>query len=281
MKGMARIALAALLAFVAQPAPAMAETVPIPRPKPAVAPKRVAAGKTPVSTPVIPFCSKAKFRLAIDIGHTPKIPGSISARGVGEYEFNLRLAREIYAALREAGFSRAFLINPSGREIKLGHRIRKARREKADLFLSIHHDSVRRSQLKKWTYKGEELDYTTVARGHSVHISKRGPEKKKSLAAARLLGNALREQGLTPTDHHARRNVGANLKHVDRYAGVYNHPNLAVLWLSQMPAVLFEGAVVKNPKDETRANDPAYRKKLVAAVLSMARRYCGDRASPF
>ena len=279
MKGAYAIVLAALLA-AAPPgaAPAQAESVPIPRPAPRAAAQ---TNKTQVKTPVASFCSPSRFRIAIDIGHTPKIPGSISARGVGEYAFNLRLAREIHDALREAGFSRAFLINPSGKEIRLYERVRAARRENADLFLSVHHDSVRRAHLLKWVHNGEDLDYTSVARGHSLHISLRGPKSRQSLAAARLLGNALREQGLTPTDHHMRRNVGANLKRIDAYAGVYNHPNLAVLWLSKMPSLLLEGSVIKNPKDETRADDPAYRKKLVAGVLAMAKGYCGEGTSLF
>src|SRR5262245_1965171 len=40
-------------------------------------------------------CDAAKFRVIVDVGHTPESPGAISARGVNEYDFNLKLAKAI------------------------------------------------------------------------------------------------------------------------------------------------------------------------------------------
>jgi N-acetylmuramoyl-L-alanine amidase len=37
-------------------------------------------------------CNKSTFQIALDVGHSPAAPGAISARGVTEYSFNLRLA---------------------------------------------------------------------------------------------------------------------------------------------------------------------------------------------
>ena len=40
-------------------------------------------------------CNRASFRTVIDVGHTLESPGALSARGVPEYEFNLKLAKAI------------------------------------------------------------------------------------------------------------------------------------------------------------------------------------------
>ena len=43
-------------------------------------------------------CSpKSPFRVAIDIGHSPALPGATSASGRTEYEFNKRFAEELVA----------------------------------------------------------------------------------------------------------------------------------------------------------------------------------------
>jgi hypothetical protein len=38
-------------------------------------------------------CDRSRFRVVVDVGHTVQAPGALSARGVPEYHFNLRLER--------------------------------------------------------------------------------------------------------------------------------------------------------------------------------------------
>src|SRR5215207_8274653 len=52
-------------------------------------------------------CKRATFRVIIDVGHTEKSPGAISARGVTEFVFNLNLAKRIEQQLLAAGFRRS------------------------------------------------------------------------------------------------------------------------------------------------------------------------------
>jgi N-acetylmuramoyl-L-alanine amidase len=47
-------------------------------------------------------CARSAFRVLIDVGHTATSPGADSARGVPEYEFNLKLADVIAQSLRDA-----------------------------------------------------------------------------------------------------------------------------------------------------------------------------------
>lgn len=234
-----------------------------------------ALAQTAVKTPQIRFCAPAKFRLVLDVGHTPEVPGAISARGVGEYEFNWRLANEAYEALRRAGFSRTYLINARQREMSLGERVSEARRRKADLLVSIHHDSVLPQFLKNGKIEGVEREFTTYARGYSIFVSEGRSTSAKSLAAARLLGNALQAQGLVGSTHNGEPIKGANRKRLDAHANVYAYPALVVLKYAKMPSLLFEGGVIKNPADETRMNNPEHRAKLVNAIVSMAQSYCG------
>ena len=51
-------------------------------------------------------CDRHAFRAVIDVGHTLTAGGATSARGIYEYEFNLRLAKQIANKLTSAGFGR-------------------------------------------------------------------------------------------------------------------------------------------------------------------------------
>src|SRR5262249_61620447 len=59
-------------------------------------------------------CDRAAFRLVVDVGHTAESPGAKSARGVGEYDFNLRLATLIEQDLLRAGFGKTVLLITDG-----------------------------------------------------------------------------------------------------------------------------------------------------------------------
>ena len=87
-------------------------------------------------------CKRAEaFRVIIDVGHTEKVPGATSARGVPEFVFNLNLARRIEERLFAAGFQRSVLLITEGPSRQgLADRVKRAKELAADLFLSIHHD---------------------------------------------------------------------------------------------------------------------------------------------
>ena len=94
-------------------------------------------------------CGRATFRVIIDVGHTAKVPGAISARGVPEFVFNLNLAERIEQQLLADGFRRSVLLITKGPARKgLVERVKRANALGADLFLSIHHE-FRASQVQR------------------------------------------------------------------------------------------------------------------------------------
>src|SRR5690349_10431597 len=60
-------------------------------------------------------CARSDFRVVLDVGHTARSPGAKSARGVDEFDFNLRLAKLIDQALLDAGFAKTVLMVTDGR----------------------------------------------------------------------------------------------------------------------------------------------------------------------
>ena len=96
----------------------------------------------------------------------------MSARGVDEYEFNLRLAKQIDRALLDAGFAKTVLMVTGGPGIGSQYeRVARANNLSADLLLSIHHDSVPNPFLEKWEFKGKPGIFSDRFKGHSIFIS--------------------------------------------------------------------------------------------------------------
>ena len=196
--------------------------------------------------------------MAIDVGHYHAEPGVISFSGIAEFEFNLRLAGEVKAKLEAAGL-RTRLIGERGNLIFLNHRTRAA--AGADLFLSIHHDSVREHLLPR----REEFA------GFSLFVSRRNPQLEKSLACASAIGAELRAAGMTPSRYHADPVIGENRPFADELNGVHFYDNLAVSKTAKMAAVLVEAGVIINRGEEARMNDPAVRARIADAVARGAK----------
>src|SRR5690606_17905110 len=79
--------------------------------------------------------------VAIDAGHGGVDPGSIGKRGTYEKHVTLAIARRLKDRIdREPGM-RAVLTREDDTFIELRERIRRARRQQADMFVSVHADS--------------------------------------------------------------------------------------------------------------------------------------------
>src|SRR5262249_2968856 len=138
-------------------------------------------------------CDRAQFRLVLDVGHTAEAPGATSARGVREYEFNLRLAKLIEAALREAGFEKTLLLVTDGPKMPgLHQRVARANAASADLLLSIHHDAVPDWLREDWEFEGKPNHFSDRFSGHSIFVSYENGQPRASLQFARLLGEQLK-----------------------------------------------------------------------------------------
>jgi N-acetylmuramoyl-L-alanine amidase len=224
-------------------------------------------------------CNAAAFGVVLDVGHTAQEPGAISARGVGEFDFNLRLARRIEAALLEKGFAKtAVLVRSGPNRPKLAERAAAANARRPDLLLSIHHDSVPLHFIETWEYEGAEGRFSDRFKGHSIFVSIENPQYARSLAFARALGLALKARGLAYTPHYADKIMGARRRVlVDAEAGVYRFDQLVMLKDTKMPAALLEGGSIINRDEELAVQSPERLTLVAAAAVEAIETFCGGR----
>src|SRR6266699_1316193 len=226
-------------------------------------------------------CDSAAFRVVVDVGHTAESPGAISARGVYEYEFNLRLATLIKQKLLAAGFAKTVLLVTDGPARKsLFHRVGRANRLSADLFLSIHHDSVPDSFLETWEYEGQEHGFSDRFKGHSIFFSNENVDPDASLAFGQLLGEQLKARGLQYTPHYIEKFMGHRQRLlVDAKVGVYRYDQLIVLKSTHMPAVLLQAGSIINRNEELVMSSPERQSLIATAVTDAVDGFCAFRKS--
>jgi N-acetylmuramoyl-L-alanine amidase len=214
--------------------------------------------------------------IILDVGHTPSEPGATSARGVPEYDFNLHLGLRIKSEMVLAGFqSTHVMLTEASGEAGLNQRADRANDLNADLFLSIHHDSVRDEYLVPWTYQNEEHYYYDNAKGFSLHVSSENPQFEDSYRWARILADQLLTSGLVSNPIHASNNpIGARVPLLDLRRGIYRRDLLVVLSRTEMPAVLLEAGVIVNRDEELAVQTASFEKTVATAVTHSIEMLC-------
>jgi N-acetylmuramoyl-L-alanine amidase len=246
----------------------------------AAAPRhRVAAGASTPSASKPVTCDPQKFRIALDVGHTAKSEGAISARNIAEFVYNLRLAQRIEEKLKAEGFAGTRLLVTEGRaRPSLVRRVNAANNMPADLFLSIHHDSVPDKMLEDWEFEGKKRHFSDRFSGYSVFVARTNADFQTSLAFAELLGKELKAKGLDYARQYSLPIMGKN-QHplLNKETGVYSYDKLIVLKSTRMPAVLLEAGSIIN-RDEELKMDSADRRDLISSGVAAAmKQFCDAR----
>jgi N-acetylmuramoyl-L-alanine amidase len=224
-------------------------------------------------------CRRSDFRVVLDVGHTVEVPGAFSARGIPEYEFNLRLADAIKQALVDAGFDKTVrLITATAPWAGLVERAERANAMHADLFVSLHHDSVPDNLIETWEYEGQPHQFSDRFRGYAIFVSNDNADRKGSLQFGRLLGQELQARGMQYTPHYTLPLMGRHRHElVDAGAGIYRYDQLVVLRNTLMPAVLLEAGSIVNRQEELELASVDRRARISAAVAAAVEEFCAAR----
>ncbi len=216
----------------------------------------------------------------IDAGHGGEDPGAIGRHGSREKDVTLTIARRLKALVDAEPNMPALLTRDGDFYLPLHGRVEKARRVRADLFVSIHADAFVRphargssvyalserratSEAAQWLAKKEnEADLIG-----GVNLDVKDPYLKKTLID--LAQSATIDYSLRLGSSVLRRLESVNTLHKPRV----EQASFAVLKAPDVPSILVETAFISNPQEEKRLNDDAYQDKLARALLEGIRDY--------
>jgi N-acetylmuramoyl-L-alanine amidase len=218
--------------------------------------------------------------VAIDAGHGGVDPGSIGKSGTREKHVTLAIARRLKERIdREPGM-RAVLTRDSDYFVELRDRIVRARRQQADMFVSVHADSYRNRAVV-----GSSV-YVLSARGASDESARWLADREN---AADLVGGvSLDDKDSVLASVLLDLSQGASMSasfdaaqkvmdELDRIGNVTRRgvksAGFLVLKSPDIPSILVETAFISNPTEEARLGSGKHQQRLAEAIFQGVRGY--------
>jgi N-acetylmuramoyl-L-alanine amidase len=218
--------------------------------------------------------------VAVDAGHGGEDPGARGQRGTNEKDVTLAIARKLKERIDQEPDMRAVLIRDGDYFVPLHMRVDKARRVRADLFVSIHADAfVRPHANGSSVFALSEGGATSAA---ARWLAKR--ENDADLIGGVNLSGKDQYLAMTLADLSLTAQINDSLKLgravLAELGGINNlhkphveQAGFAVLKAPNIPSILVETAFISNPEEEKKLRSPAYQDKMAEAVFSGIRRY--------
>ncbi len=251
-----------LVLILGEPAQALAE----------VAPKTVRAVHAPGD-------GDRDVIIAVDAGHGGEDPGAIGHGGTREKDVTLAIARALAERINADAGMHAVLTRDRDELLDLRDRIGRAKAARADLFISVHADSIRDRSVS-----GASV-YVLSVHGASSEAARWLAEREN---AADLVAGARRDDQdvLEPVLIDAAQNeiigvsAGAAERVVSALEGVgelrkaqVQRAGFVVLKSRDIPSMLIETAYISNPAEERRLRSAREQARLADAIAGGVRSY--------
>ncbi|NBT73154.1 MAG: tRNA (adenosine(37)-N6)-threonylcarbamoyltransferase complex ATPase subunit type 1 TsaE [Betaproteobacteria bacterium] len=224
--------------------------------------------------------TKRLVTIALDPGHGGEDPGAIGKRGTREKEVVLRIARLLKRKIDQQPGMRAYLTRDGDYFVPLGRRVAKARRVKADLFVSIHADAWVSPRAR-----GSSV-YVLSERGASSTAARWMAKKENSSdeiggvrigAADEDVAQVLLDMSTTAQIRDSIKLASFVLDQVQTINRLHKQQveqaGFAVLKAPDIPSILVETAFISNPEEERRLRDANYQDQMAEALMRGIKAY--------
>jgi len=216
--------------------------------------------------------------IAVDAGHGGVDPGAIGPGGTREKDVTLAIARALAAQIDAEPGMRAVLTRDRDEFLELRDRMQRAHAARADMFISVHADSIRDRNVS-----GASV-YVLSAHGASSEAARMLAEREN---AADLMGGVLEDKGtLTPVLIDAAQSeiIGISATAAERVVAALGsvgeirkaqvqQAGFVVLKSPEFPSMLIETAYISNPAEERRLRNRDQQQRLADAICGGVRSY--------
>ncbi|HMA12685.1 MAG TPA: N-acetylmuramoyl-L-alanine amidase [Steroidobacteraceae bacterium] len=216
--------------------------------------------------------------VAIDAGHGGQDPGASGRSGTREKDVVLAIARALARRIDAEPGMKAYLTRDEDRFIPLRERINLARKARADIFVSIHADSIRNRDVS-----GSSV-YVLADRGASSEAARWLAEQENAadLKGGVSLGDKSDELAAVLMDVSQSASIGSSmvaaervLSQLDRVGTIrkteVQRAAFVVLKSPDIPSMLVETAYISNPAEERKLRTAAHQQAIAEAIFGGVR----------
>lgn len=234
----------------------------------------------PTSRVVMP--KRREWVIAIDAGHGGEDPGAIGRQyRTREKDVTLAIALALARLVRDEPGMRPVLIRDGDYYVPLGRRFQRARQHRADVFVSIHADSM---PGKKIAYGSSVYALSERGATHALARALADNENYADLVGGVSLNDKTSDVKRTLLDLSQEKTIEHSLQLGEDvlselgqigkiHSGRVAQANFAVLKSPDIPSVLVETAFISTPTEEKKLRDAQYQSQLASAVLKGLKRY--------
>jgi len=229
--------------------------------------------------------------IAVDAGHGGRDPGAIGQGKTREKDITLAIGKKLAAMINSEPGMKAVLIRDGdyqldsrGRIQDLRSRMEKARKNKADLFISIHADAV-----EDRSASGASV-YRLSMNGASSEAAKRLADRENTgnrvgdvllsehdSEIAYVLMDLSQRDALDKSDALGSKVLSEISKVSKVHKSKVQSAAFIVLKSPDIPSILVETAYISNPAEEKKLRNSEHQRKLARAILAGAREYFRER----
>jgi|SRR5580658_3463509 N-acetylmuramoyl-L-alanine amidase len=247
--------------------------------QPLLAAAATTAGPRTVPALHAPGDSGRDVIIAVDAGHGGVDPGAIGHGGTREKDVTLAIARALAQQIDGEPGMRAVLTRDRDEFLELRDRIARARAAHADMFISVHADSIADRSISGasvyvLSVHGESSEAARVLaeRENAVDLMAGVPLDDKGALAPVLL-DAAQSETIGVSASAAERVVNALGSVGEIRKREVQRAGFVVLKSPAIPSMLVETAYISNPSEERRLRNSEQQQRLAEAIASGVHSY--------
>ena len=223
----------------------------------------------------------AEYRVVIDAGHGGRDGGAIGRGGTREKDVTLSVAKLLRDALEAEPEVTAIMTREKDVALRLEQRVAMGRSANANLFISIHADSIRSRRLRGasiYTLANDASDEIAAALAENQEQSDElagftAPEDEPEVFD--ILLDLMRRETEAFSRDAAKKFVTALGERTRMIGNPHRYANFRVLRAPDVPSILVELGYLSNREDEKQLRNPKWQQEiargLADAVLAHAR----------
>ena len=214
------------------------------------------------------------YTIVVDAGHGGQDPGAIASNGIREKDITLNAAQALRRALEETGRYRVVMTRQKDYYIRLRERVAIARKNNADLFISLHADKIDRKNVRGASIytlsekaSDDETERLAETENNAGIVAGVDLSEESEDVANILLDLAMREKVNESSLLAQYIQSGMRKENIKLLPNSHRSAGFAVLKAPDVPAVLIEIGFLSNAEEARLISSKAFQSRISDAIV--------------